>query len=223
MRNSLTLGAAALLLASLSASADAAYLTVHVETSSSRQAMIAPGAFTEDFSGTAPSGDSFASTFGGTGPSAVFQGFSAGTASGTGTAFGTSAFATASGAASVKLDRTVKYFGYRAAALDGNNTVELFSRGTSLGFFNLVGNAAAAGAASDPSRLEGGFTYVNVFSDTAFDEVRFTQSAGSFALDDVRVNQVAPVPETGLWALMILGFGALGAALRFRAKRVRVA
>lgn len=219
MRKSLLLGAAALLV-SLSASANAAFVTVHVETSSARQAGIAPGALLEDFSSASFASGSFVSDFGGAGPAADFQGFSAGAP---GSAFGGSAFATSNGAASVKLDRAVKYFGYRTAALDGNNRIELFSHGESLGYFSLVSSAHDAGAPNNPSQLDGDFTYVNFFSDTAFDEVRFTQSAGSFALDDVRVNQVTPVPEAGLWALMILGFGALGAALRWRRRAVRLA
>lgn len=219
MRYTFLLGAA---LACASASANAAFITLHVETSSARQSMIATDALAEDFSST-PSGNGFTSNFGGNGPTATFQGFSAESANSAGSAFGASAFATATSAAQVKLDRAVKYFGFRTDQLDGRNRIELFSHGESLGYFTLTGSAAAAGFSNDPAQQKGGFTYVNFFSDTAFDEVRFTPAAGRFSFDDVRVDQVTPVPEAGLWALMILGFGALGAALRFRAKRARLA
>lgn len=49
------------------------------------------------------------------------------------------------------------------------------------------------------------------------DEVRVTGSAGNWVLDDLTYTTgVTSVPEPGVWALMILGFGAAGSALRRR-------
>ncbi|MEW5687593.1 MAG: PEPxxWA-CTERM sorting domain-containing protein [Pseudomonadota bacterium] len=49
------------------------------------------------------------------------------------------------------------------------------------------------------------------------DEVRLTGSAGNWVLDDLTYSTgVTGVPEPATWALMILGFGSAGAALRSR-------
>lgn len=40
-------------------------------------------------------------------------------------------------------------------------------------------------------------------------------------IDDIRIQ--AAIPEPGTWALMLLGFGALGGSLRFRRSRPKVA
>jgi hypothetical protein len=57
--------------------------------------------------------------------------------------------------------------------------------------------------------------------DGLVDEVRVYGNSGNWAMDDLTyttgVN--APVPEPGTWALMILGFGAAGAALRSQRRR----
>jgi hypothetical protein len=223
MRSSL-LAAAGAAFAGLSGTAQA-YVTVHVEASRANQARIAADAFEEDFS--AVRGTPFVSDFGGAGVNATFDGVSLAADGILGEAFGV-----VHDRATVKLDRMAKYFGYRAAALDGT-TVELFSNGTSLGSFGLVDSPQQAGVVGSAlasalgrfvgSEQEAGFTYVNLFSTTWFDEVRFTRNGGSFALDDVRVAYVMPVPEPATWAMMIMGFGATGAALRRRAQGVRFA
>ena len=218
MRNILLLGAA--MAASLAGAAQA-YVTVHVETSPTQQAGIMPESCVEDFGNASLGGGDYVSRFGGSGPSATFSGFEAGSQSGAGASFGATPFATAAGEATIKLDRMAKYFGFRTAELDGNNTIELFSNGTSLGYFNLVGSPAQAGF--NGTGQSTAYTYVNFFSDTAFDLVRFTQTSGQFRVDDVRVGQVNAIPEPATWGLMILGFGMLGAALRRRAKGVRFA
>jgi hypothetical protein len=47
------------------------------------------------------------------------------------------------------------------------------------------------------------------------DEVRLSGSNGNWVMDDLTYS-TGVVPEPGAWALMILGFGATGAALRSR-------
>ena len=69
--------------------------------------------------------------------------------------------------------------------------------------------------------------------DTAnpFNSVRFINSVGdgdAFGFDDLTVGDVRQVtggvPEPATWAMMLLGFGAMGAALRRRTHvRVRYA
>ena len=204
MRNALLLGAALVFGAATSASA--AYVTVHVERSAANQAQIAPDAFVERFDAATAGG--FTSSFGGSAVKGVFSGFS----------FDGGASNLGAGEAEVKLDRKVKYFGFRTDQLDGNNTVELLSGGKSLGIFNLVGSPQQAGF--EGQSAETGFTYVNFFSDTAFDQVRFVQSNGKAVFDDIGVGQVTAVPEAKTWTMLILGFGAAGVALR-RARRVK--
>ncbi|GAO40471.1 hypothetical protein SCH01S_48_01310 [Sphingomonas changbaiensis NBRC 104936] len=201
-----------------------AWVSVYVETSPVHQASIAAGSLLEDFA--AAVGAPFRSTFGSSDFGARFAGFNLSGPTASGDTFGASAYAATSSSASITFDRAVKYLSFRTAALDGNDTMELFSRGRSLGYYNLVDSAAAAGFGSDPARNEGPYTYVNFFTDEGFDEIRFTQSAGSFALDDVAVGQitaVTAVPEVQTWAMLILGFGVAGTAFRMRRRAVRTA
>lgn len=200
------LAAAALTVAAAPAQA---WVTVHVEEGASSHVDSVETAHVETF-GQAQGG-SFTSTFGGSGVKATFTGFE----TGQGGAFGGSAHAVVTGRAAIKLDRGVKYFGLQASALDGNNTVELFSRGRSLGFYNLVGYGSLSGQSTA--------AFVNIISDQAFDEIRFAQSAGRFEIDNVTVADVSAVPEPATWGLMILGFGAVGALLRAGRRRARTA
>lgn len=49
------------------------------------------------------------------------------------------------------------------------------------------------------------------------DEVRLAGNSGNWVMDDLTYTTgVTGVPEPGVWALMILGFGAAGASLRRR-------
>ena len=57
-----------------------------------------------------------------------------------------------------------------------------------------------------------GFTAAG--SSTTLTFTSLTHTAGGAALDNVRVS--AAVPEPASWALMVIGFGGLGAALRSR-------
>jgi len=202
---------AAVLAASIAVPAEA-WVSVHVETSPTHQAAIAAGAQVEDFGGA--TGAPFRSGIG-----ATFAGFGFSGATATGDAFGSSAYASTDSQATVRIDGLARYLSFRTAALDGSDTMELFRNGRSLGFFNLVDSAAAAGVVNDPTRNEGPYTYVNFFADEGFDEIRFTQSAGSFAIDDFAVGQVTAVPEVRTWTMLILGFGVMGAAFRMRRRQ----
>jgi hypothetical protein len=190
----------AVLAASASVPASA-WVTLHVETSPDRQASIAAGS----------------TALGDSGAVATFTGFGASDAG---------AYATAGNSASLKLDRTAGYLSFRTTAFDGNETIELFSHGQSLGYYNLVDRAAAAGFDSDPARYSGVYRYVNFFVDEGVDAIRFNQQAGSFAIDQVRVGQLAAVtavPEVQTWAMLILGFGVMGTAFRMQRRRLRAA
>jgi hypothetical protein len=70
-----------------------------------------------------------------------------------------------------------------------------------------------------PPRSTGFFGFQ---SDTAIGQVVFTPRAGgteNYTFDDLRFGRApvaAPVPEPATWAMLILGFGLTGAALRMR-------
>lgn len=205
-----------------------AWVSVYVETSPTAQAMIAAGGLVETFTGAMR--DSFRSTFGGSGFGATFTGFKLAGADSNGNGFGSSDYGFTTNQASVKLDRAVQYLSFRTEALDGKDTMELFSNGKSLGTWNLVDSAGAAGFQNDPTRYGNKPIYVNFFTDLGFDEIRFTQRAGRFAMDDFTVNRltgapnfavsnVTAVPEVQTWTMLILGFGAMGAAFRWRRRR----
>ncbi|MFT3977417.1 MAG: PEPxxWA-CTERM sorting domain-containing protein [Sphingomonas bacterium] len=58
----------------------------------------------------------------------------------------------------------------------------------------------------------------------AVDEIRLSGSAGRFVMDDFTFDTsplAGAVPEPASWAMMILGFGAVGGMIRARARRTR--
>ena len=68
------------------------------------------------------------------------------------------------------------------------------------------------------------FSYA-VAATGASSELRFTfqHDPSYFTLDGVSVTAAAAVPEPATWGLMILGFGAVGGAMRSRRRTTRVA
>jgi hypothetical protein len=52
--------------------------------------------------------------------------------------------------------------------------------------------------------------------------VTFTGDANGFTLDDFHYDQRGGIPEPATWAMMIMGLGAAGGALRYRQRRVSV-
>lgn len=77
----------------------------------------------------------------------------------------------------------------------------------------LEGAALAAGAFHGDQSIGRRMTYD--FGDARVTQVIFSSSGSSFEFDNVAVGIV---PEPGAWALMITGFGMIGAALRARAR-----
>ena len=73
--------------------------------------------------------------------------------------------------------------------------------------------------------VDGGIRFFGFTSDTAFSNVRFENATGTtnsdgFSLDNVSFASAAvgAVPEPTTWAMMIIGFGAIGGAMRRRRK-----
>jgi len=63
----------------------------------------------------------------------------------------------------------------------------------------------------NPTFLSSGFSGV-------VDEVRVFAEGGYYVMDDVTFSSSGAVPEPATWALMILGFGAVGYSMRRRQK-----
>lgn len=126
----------------------------------------------------------------------------------------------------------VNYFGYWLSALDPGNQVEFYNQG------NLVGSLSPAQVlariGNDPAYFgnpnanfkgqNGGQAYAFInFYDTngSFDEVRFLEdpAVGGYESDNHTIGfytQMGGVPEPMTWAMMIVGFGFVGAAMRGR-------
>jgi hypothetical protein len=96
-------------------------------------------------------------------------------------------------------------------SLDDYNTITFKSGGATIGSFNGLQLQVPAngdqGAANTNRRFYFDFGGDNV------DEIVFQSSKNSFEFDNIAVSAV---PEPGVWALMIAGFGMMGAALRRR-------
>ena len=62
----------------------------------------------------------------------------------------------------------------------------------------------------------GGGSFFGFTSTTPFVRVDVSQPSGFAVVDNVQWSAAAGVPEPGTWAMMLLGFGAIGFALRRR-------
>jgi hypothetical protein len=71
-----------------------------------------------------------------------------------------------------------------------------------------VGSAGSFGLDDEAAYYASGYSGL-------VDEVRLSGNTGNWVMDDLTYS-TGVVPEPGTWALMILGFGAAGAALRSR-------
>lgn len=90
-------------------------------------------------------------------------------------------------------------------------------------FFN---GAASLGVLTFDSPLEPGnnFGFAGITTDVGVTSFRITAINGGFintGVDNIRVQTA--VPEPGTWALMLLGFGAIGGSLRISRSRRRSA
>ncbi|MBB5685487.1 PEPxxWA-CTERM sorting domain-containing protein [Sphingobium boeckii] len=149
------------------------------------------------------------------GNTATFSRLNASTANVYGGANGSN-FITVANDTVIGLSTAVNYFGLWASALDGGNAVEFFSNGASLGSFNLTAFALDSAYAGNPNG--GGnagekYAFFNFNSDTKFDQVKLIQNGGGgFEVDNVTLGNAVPEPAT--WAMMLIGFGVVGYAMR---------
>jgi hypothetical protein len=133
-------------------------------------------------------------------------------------------------------DTPVNYFGFWLSALDAGNVLEFYDQGTLLGSFTptdviaLVGNSGPY--FGNPNNGQNGgqpYVFVNFFKQTGgFDEIVFRQTdpGAGYESDNHTVgwwtsqggNPVPGIPEPATWAMLIAGFGMIGAASRRRGR-----
>ncbi len=180
----------------------------------------------DTMSGWVGSGNIFSGAISGT---ITDGGFNIGGANIFGGAGGTGNFATVYNTTTIQLSQAVNYAGLWASAIDGDftnslgNTVSLYSGNTLVGSFALMPLLSGVSSAyyGNPNVNFSGmdsnepFAFFNFDSTTAFDRIDITQNGGGgFELDNITVGNTGAVPEPASWALMILGFGGIGALLR---------
>ena len=166
-----------------------------------------------------------------------------------GGAGGTGQYATVFYPTTILLSSPVTYAGLWASAIDGDfttslgNTVALYSGDTLLGSYALKpalagtagaynGNPNAAYLGQDAGEP---FAFFGFTSTTAFDRIDIIENGGGgFELDNITIgnaighhgggdNETAAVPEPASWAMMLVGFGAMGGIMRMRRKTISFA
>jgi hypothetical protein len=99
-------------------------------------------------------------------------------------------------------------------SIDSFNTLDFYSGDTLLG--SVFGQQASAWPNGDQ---DSGVTNrtVSISSDKAFDKLVFRTGQNAFEADSFKFT--AAVPEPATWGMMILGFGAIGMAMRSSRRR----
>lgn len=99
-------------------------------------------------------------------------------------------------------------------SIDSYNTLDFYRGDTLLG--SILGSAASAWPNGDQ---DSGVTNrtVSIASTQAFDRLVFRTGQNAFEADSFRFS--AAVPEPATWGMMILGFGAIGMAMRSSRRR----
>ena len=125
----------------------------------------------------------------------------------------------------------VTYLGFWLSALSAGNTVSFYDGSTLVQTYDASTifdgltpsqlNAYKGNPTANFLGQDGGeaFAFVNFYAvGGTFDKVVFQQTAGGgLELDNVTVGTyttMGGVPEPGVWAMMLIGMGALGVALR---------
>ena len=116
--------------------------------------------------------------------------------------------------------RTLSYFGVWASALDGANTVSFYKQGGLVDSINLTAYALSNAYLGNPSGPFAGqngtekYAFFNFTVIGGYDRAVLSQNGGGgFELDNITIG----VPEAPTWAMLITGFGLIGAAMRRRA------
>lgn len=99
-------------------------------------------------------------------------------------------------------------------SLNVENTIEFKRGGVSVGSFN--GLQLQLPANGDENSASTNRRFYFDFGADGVDEVVFSSSAHAFEFDNIAVSSESAIPEPGVWALLIAGFGITGTALRHR-------
>ncbi|MDB5686708.1 MAG: hypothetical protein JWR77_1297 [Rhizorhabdus sp.] len=220
------MAALALAMGAVSATPAAALVTVSVGAAGATSASVAGYNFAVDTLNNATNGlpSITFGTSGITGTSSDFVNiYNANVYGGAG---GTGQFGTITGNTTIQLSQSVNYFGLWGSALDWNNTVELYNGNALLGSYALqnvlqsspgynasyLGNPFMAGTGDEQ------YAFFNFMSNAAFDRVKLVQNGGGgFEFDNLTVGTVSAAPEPATWAMLLIGFGAIGWLLRGQA------
>jgi hypothetical protein len=110
---------------------------------------------------------------------------------------------------------SVSSFEFDWGSLDSYNTLTIFSSdGTVMAIPGSTFTNPANGDQHSPG-TNGLFT-VTGSGGTTFTGIELTSSTNSFEIDNLAVGNV---PEPGIWAMMLIGFGGVGAAMRSRRRQ----
>jgi hypothetical protein len=106
-------------------------------------------------------------------------------------------------------------------SIDAGNKIELLAADGVTVVASFGGTQFSANASGDQDSMltNRRVTITTGVNEPTFSGVRFTSEQNSFELDNV----VFAVPEASTWALMLVGFGMVGAATRYRRRKSTVA
>ncbi|THD57887.1 PEPxxWA-CTERM sorting domain-containing protein [Phenylobacterium sp.] len=125
---------------------------------------------------------------------------------------------TTGGAATLTAKTPLDYFQFYMGSPDDYNQIEFTFANPALSPLILTGTQIWGGSPDGNGDQSQGFT-VSYHFDAPVSSVTFTSTGNSFEFDKL----AGSVPEPASWALMILGFGGAGAALRSRRRLVPAA
>jgi len=134
--------------------------------------------------------------------------------------------------------RGINYFGLWLSALDAGNSLSFFRGQQQLFTFSaadvtrlLAGKPAYNGNPGGTYRGQNtgeSYAFLNFYSSDAFDKIVFSENRAysGFESDNHTVGYatsqsgtpLGPVPEPATWAMLIAGFGIIGAGLRRRSR-----
>jgi hypothetical protein len=205
-------------------------------------ANLRPGSGVETFNTQSTSTNIFTSTFGGSSFSGEYKGVIIRNANQFGGAGGNTRYADIDKEAGYTLTFTgpnqdnVNYFGMWWSALDKGNEVKFYKDGKVIYTFGATeyrallqgsGSSIPAGYFGNPNAAFAGqnraepYAFINFYAmgGATFDKILFreTPQAGGFETDNHTVGQwltTEPVPEPATWAMLIAGFGLVGAMRR---------
>jgi hypothetical protein len=123
------------------------------------------------------------------------------------------------GAAVFTAPSLLKSFSFYLGSPDSYNSVEFQGPGFD---WLLNGDAIWGGTPPGNGDQSLGLRIRYDFNGNPVDKIIFRSSGNSFEFDSLAAS-VAGAPEPQAWALMILGFGAMGAALRRRRRQPALA